>query len=50
MLSFGEVNRWFYDRKLHFKPQLPSHYKTEFGTIKLTILPPQITNLNTVIP
>ena len=45
-LSFGEVNRRFYGRKLRFTAPLTRRRKTKFPTVK----PPQMPNLNAVIP
>ena len=40
-LSFGEVNRRFYGRKLRFTAPLTRRRKTEFPTVKLPIYLPK---------
>ena len=49
-LSFGEVNRQFYGRKLRFTAPLMRRRKTKFPTCKTVDLSPQMPNLKAVIP
>ena len=48
-LSFGEVNRRFYGRKLRFTAPLTRRRKT-ISDRKTADLPPQMPNLKAVIP
>ena len=50
-LSFGKENRLFYGRKLCFMaPLTRRRKKNEISDRKTADLPPQMTNLNAVIP